>query len=47
MRLIVNGGGCELFFTLFRKPNVSDSQFASDADFVQRDLDRLKGLMEK
>ena len=30
MRLIVNGGGCELQFTLFREPNISDSQFASD-----------------
>ena len=47
MRLIVNGGGCELQFTLFREPNISDSQFASDANFVQRDLDGLKGLMEK
>jgi hypothetical protein len=47
MRLIVNGGGCELLFTLFREPNMSDSQFASDANFVQRDLDGLKELMEK
>ena len=47
MRLIVNGGGCELLFTLFREPNMSDAQFASDANFVQRDLDGLKGLMEK
>jgi hypothetical protein len=47
MRLLVNGGGCELLFTLFREPNMSDSQFASDANFVQHDLDGLKGLMEK
>jgi hypothetical protein len=47
MRLIVNGGGYELLFTLFREPNTPDSQFASDANFVQRDLNRLKGLMEK
>jgi hypothetical protein len=47
MRLIVNGAGCELLFTLFRERNMSDTQFASDADFVQRDLDGLKGLMEK
>jgi hypothetical protein len=47
MRLIVNGGGCELLFTLFREPNMSDALFASGANFVQRDLDGLKGLMEK
>jgi hypothetical protein len=47
MRLIANGTGCELLFTLFREPNMSDAQFASDAGFVQRDLDGLKRLLEK
>jgi hypothetical protein len=47
MRLIVNGTGCELLFTLFREPNMSDAQFASDAGFVRRDLNRLKALLEK
>ena len=47
LRLIVNGGGCELLFTLFREPNVSDAKFASDAGFVQRDLNGLKSLLEK
>jgi len=47
MRLIVNGSGCELLFTLFREPNMSPTQFDSDAEFVQRDLNRLKSLMEK
>ncbi len=47
MRLIVNDGGCELLFTLFREPNMSDTQFNSDAGFVQRDLVRLKTLMER
>lgn len=47
MRLIANGSGCELLFTLFREPNMSDAQFASDAGFVQRDLNRLKTLLEK
>jgi hypothetical protein len=47
MRLIVNGSGCELLFTLFREPNMSDTQFDSDGGFVQRDLNRLKSLMEK
>ena len=47
MRLIANGTGCELLFTLFREPNMSDAQFASDSGFVQRDLNRLKALLEK
>ncbi|HEY6183000.1 MAG TPA: hypothetical protein VIW67_12185 [Terriglobales bacterium] len=47
MRLIVNGSGCELLFTLFREPNMSDTRFASDAGFVQRDLNGLKRLLEK
>jgi hypothetical protein len=47
MRLIANGNGCELIFTLFREPNMSDAQFASDAGFVQRDLNGLKRLLEQ
>jgi hypothetical protein len=47
MRLIVNAKGCELLFTLYREPNMSDTRFASDAGFVQRDLDGLKKLMEE
>lgn len=47
MRLIANGSGCELLFTLFREPNMSDVQFASDAGFVERDLNALKRLLEK
>ena len=47
MRLIANGSGCELPFTLFREPNMSDAQFASDAGFVERDPNGLKRLVEK
>jgi hypothetical protein len=47
MRLIANSSGCELIFTLFREPNMSDVQFASDAGFVQRDLNGLKRLLEQ
>jgi hypothetical protein len=47
MRLIANGSGCELLFTLLREPNMSDAQFASDAGFVERDLNGLKRLLEK
>jgi hypothetical protein len=47
MRLIANGSGCELLFTLFREPNMSDAQFASDGGSVERDLNGLKKLLEK
>lgn len=47
MRLIANGDGCELLFTLFREPGVTEERYNADADFVQRDLDRLKALLEK
>ena len=47
MRLIANDRGCELLFTLFREPGATETQFRADADFVQSDPDRLKGLLEK
>ena len=47
MRLIVSGRGCELLFTLFREPQMSDQRFAADAGYVQQDLDGLKFLMEE
>ena len=47
MRLITNGDGRELLFTLFREPGMSDEQYKADANFVQRDLNGLKELLEK
>ena len=47
MRLIANSQGCELLFTLFREPGITNLQFRADASFVQNDLNRLKGLLEK
>jgi hypothetical protein len=47
MRLITNGSGCELLFTLFREPGVTDEHYNADADFVRRDLNGLKELLEK
>src|SRR5262245_48152537 len=46
MRLITNGIGCELLFTLFREPGITDEHYNADADFVQRDLNGLKLLLE-
>jgi hypothetical protein len=47
MRLIANGNGCELLFTLFREPAITDEQYNADSEFVQRDLNGLKNLLEK
>lgn len=47
MRLITNGTGCELLFTLFREPSMTNERYDADANFVQRDLNGLKALLEK
>jgi hypothetical protein len=46
MRVIPNGSGCELIFTLFRLSDMSDEKFAADAEWVMRDLTSLKNLLE-
>jgi len=46
MRVMPNGAGAEVVFTLFRRPGMSEEQFAADADWVARDLARLKALLE-
>ena len=47
MRVVSNGSGSEVIFTLFRLPDVSDEAYAADAALVRQDLDRLKGLLEQ
>jgi hypothetical protein len=46
MRVIANGEGSEVFFTLIRQPEMSDEKFAQDAKWVEKDLGILKGLLE-
>ena len=46
MRVIANGNGSELIFTLFRLAGMSDEQFSADAEWVMRDLTSLKNLLE-
>jgi hypothetical protein len=46
LRVIANGTGSELLFTLFRLSDVSDEKFAADIDWVKRDLTALKTLLE-
>jgi Polyketide cyclase / dehydrase and lipid transport len=47
MRVIRDGSGCEVVFTLRRLPNVSDEEFERDAEAVAADLARLKELLER
>ena len=46
MRVIPNGSGSELIFTLFRLSDMSDEKFTADAEWVMRDLTALKNLLE-
>ena len=46
LRVIANGTGCEVTFTLFRLPGMSDEEFAADAETIRRDLAALKALLE-
>ncbi len=46
MRIVANGEGAEVLFTLFRQPGMSDEMFARDAEWVARDLAGLKALLE-
>ena len=46
MRVVPDGDGCEVVFTVRRPPDVSDEDFARDAGLVQADLTRLKQVLE-
>jgi hypothetical protein len=46
IRVIPNGDGSEVVFTLFRRPGVTAAQFNEDARAVEKDLRTLKSLLE-
>ncbi|MCX5493473.1 SRPBCC family protein [Kaistia dalseonensis] len=46
MRVIANGDGSEVMFTLFHRPDMSDEDFERDADWVAKDLRVLKAVLE-
>lgn len=46
LRVIPDGDGCEVVFTLRRRPGMTDAEFESDAAAVAEDLDTLKALLE-
>lgn len=46
LRVVANGTGTEVQFTLFRAPGMNDEKFATDAEWVMRDLVKLKEVLE-
>jgi hypothetical protein len=46
LRVVPNGDAAEVMFTLLRQPGMSNEQFDSDADWVQKDLSALKQRLE-
>lgn len=46
LRVVANGAGAEVIFTLFRLAGMSAEDFARDAEAVARDLASLKAIME-
>jgi hypothetical protein len=47
MRVVSNGNGSEVIFTLIQSPDMSDAAFAADATMVEQDLGTLKRVLEK
>lgn len=46
LRVVANGSGCEVVFTLFRLPEMSDENYDNDIYLVEHDLRTLKKVME-
>ncbi|RCS25534.1 SRPBCC family protein [Phyllobacterium salinisoli] len=46
LRVIRNGSGSEVIFTLFRIEGMDEERFLEDAGWVKRDLQQLKALLE-
>jgi hypothetical protein len=47
LRVLSNGPGSEVIFTLFRSPEMSDEKYAGDMKLVEQDLRTLKDILEK
>lgn len=46
MRVIPNGRGCEILFTLLQLPGVSDEEFKTDLETIRSDLRSLRSVLE-
>jgi hypothetical protein len=47
MRVVPNGAGSTVIFTVLRRPGVTAEQFDQDAAAVDRDLRTLKSILER
>nr|CAD6413549.1 polyketide cyclase [Rhizobium sp. Q54] len=46
LRVVPNGDGAEVMFTLIRQPGMDDAAFAADAAAIRSDLSTLRSLLE-
>ena len=46
LRVLANGDGSEVVFTLYRRPGMSEEAFAADAEVVARDLQTLRRILD-
>jgi len=46
LRIVKNGNGSEVIFTLYRLPDTSETSFEKDTAMVQADLQKLKLILE-
>jgi len=46
MRVFPNNDGCELIFTPYRRPDITDQMLAEDKEAIVRDLEKLRILFE-
>lgn len=46
MRVLANGDGAEVLFTLFQTAGMSPEKLAADSALVERDLHTLKRVLE-
>lgn len=46
MRVVANGEGAEVLLTIFRQPGTSEEKFGEDTQWVRRDLEALKAILE-
>ena len=47
MRVVPNGDGAEVIFTLIQFPGMPDEKFSRDMGMVERDLQTLKTVLER
>jgi hypothetical protein len=47
LRVVPNGDGAEIMFTLLRQPDTDDQAFEVDAAAIQTDLSTLKHILEQ